>query len=79
MTQINTYRIRYSFCIDNTARIMYSTSEGVSPMHVAGMVSAELADMLDLPRAHVFEGYRSAFAQVGITSGMYALLSVEAV
>ncbi len=79
MTQINTYTVRYNFCLDNTIRELHATSEGVSPMHVAGMVSAELSDMLSLPRVHIFEQYGAAFAQVGHGDGMYAALSVEAV
>jgi len=76
---INTYKIRYSFCLDNTVRGMHATSEGLSPMHVAGMVSAELADMLDLPRVYLNGNGGLAYAQIGHSDGMYAVLSVEAV
>ncbi len=79
MNQINTYNVRYSFHIDNTTRNMHATSEGVSLMHAAGMVSAELSDMFDLPRSHWFAVNGTAYAQVGYSDRMYVLLSVEAV
>jgi len=77
MTQINSYTVRYSFHLDGTRKDMTATREGVSSLHVAGIESAELADLFDLPRVHLFEEEGSAFAQIGHTDGMYAALSVE--
>ncbi len=78
MTTINTYRVRYAFHLDGTRKEMTATREGISPLHVAGIDSADMDDLFDLPRTDLFAWNGKAFAQVGHEAdGMYLVMMVE--
>ncbi len=74
---INSYIVRYSFHLGNTRKDLTATREGVSTRHVAGMESAEFADLFDLPRTLLFDVDGVTIAQLGDNNSMSATIVVE--
>lgn len=77
MIPIHTYTVRYAFHLDGARKEMVSTREGVSPLRLCKIESAELSDLFDLPRVHLLTADGAAFAQIGHDTGMYVVMVVE--
>ncbi len=77
MNTINTYRVHYVFHLDGATKDMTALREGVSPLHVAGIESAEWSDLFDLPRTGLSTINDAAFTQVGYRADrMYLTMTV---
>ncbi len=76
MIALNTYRVHYVFRLDGAMKHMTARREGVSALHVAGIDSADMADLLDLPRTTLFALNTAAIAQLGHDDMMTLTMTV---